>query len=261
MSTNFKFPDFISTYQKVLLSDWPAIAKLIFKHSALLKDGGYREEDFESSPTNVLSERQISDATNGPYSAFFHDKIAAFAKFGRIRMGVHIDNQDSIKDHLSHINKADELTSRQLEHFPPEEITRLQDAFDELVTDHAQQWEGQLFFWQMSITGALRESGLEITEMESDEFSAPEPISELLARYDAVNVTPAKVAYPLNFADYFRLKAYLTILSALSRQHLPNDEKSIDGHMKALKKALSDISKAEAQLRKQQQSEIDELLP
>ncbi|PHQ80526.1 MAG: hypothetical protein COB66_04525 [Coxiella sp. (in: Bacteria)] len=257
MPNDSKFPDFISTYQKVLLSDWSTLAKLIFKHSTKLKDGGYNEEDFNASPTNVLSELQILDAVQGPYSAFFLDKIKAFTVIARLRMAANIDAQDSLKDNITHLDKDLVLDKEQVERFPTDEITKIQEALDALVVSHNQQWEGQLFFWQMSITGSLNNNGLATTELESDEFSAPEPISELLARYDGVNITPPKVDYPLSFADYFRLKAYLLILSALSRQHLPHDAKQIEKFMKLLKQPLNEIEKGEKQLRKQQQTETD----
>jgi hypothetical protein len=260
MTTPQKFPEFISTYQRVLISDWPTMAKLIFKHSCLLKEGGYKEQNFNEDPTNVLSDQQLLDAVQGPYSAFFLSKIKAFSIIARLRMARHIDNEDSLKDNLNPLDKNLELDAKKLADFPKEEVTKIQDAFDELVTDHCQQWEGQLFFWQMSVTGALKSDGLGITEMESDEFASPEPISELLARYDGVNIKPPKVNYPLSFADYFRLKAYLTILSVLSRQHQPHGEKEIEQHMKALKKPLNEIEKQEKDLLKTQESQVAELL-
>lgn len=260
MPTPQKFPEFISTYQRVLISDWPVMAKLIYKHSCLLKNGGYREAQFNQSPTNVLSEQQFLDAVQGPYSAFFIDKIKAFSIIARLRMAVHISNEDNIKDNLHSLDNTLQLDPKKLMDFPKEEISAIQESFDNLVTTHCQQWEGQLFFWQMSITGALKNDGLSVTEMESDEFAAAEPISELLARYDSLSVTPPTVNYPLSFADYFRLKAYLSILSVLSRQHQPHGTKEIEKHMKALKKPLHEIEKQEKELINTQQAEVDKLL-
>lgn len=260
MTNQTKFPEFINTYQRVLISDWPTIAILIFKHSCLLKEGGYNKQQFDASPTNVLSERQIQDALQGPYSAFFINKIKSFAILARLRMATHIDKEDSLKDNLSSLDKALELDPKKLESFPADEVSKLQEEFNGLTNDHCQQWEGQLFFWQMSLTSAMRDSGVSITEMESDEFSECEPVSELLDRYNDLNLTPPKVDYPLSFADYFRLKAFMTIQGALSRMHLPHDTKDIEKHMKALKSALNEIEKKEKELIKEQQIETDELL-
>lgn len=259
MSDIFTFPNMITTYQKVLLSDWSTMAKIIFKHSSLLREGGYKEELFDASPTNVLSNKQIHDSLTGPYSTFFLRNIHAFTIIARLRMALQIAKEDVFNDNISAIAKT-KLEPKHLDKVSSDDMSNMQEAFNELVIKHNQQWEGQLFFWQISITSALKNAGLMITELESDEFVSAEPLSELLARYDGVNITPIKASYPLTFSDYFRLKAYLTILSALSRQQLPHTEKDIEHYMKALKKPLADVHKAEKELNQQQEAETLELI-
>jgi hypothetical protein len=260
MATEAKFPEFINTYQRVLISDYPTIAKLLYKHSCFLKDGGYNEEEFNADPTNVLSEKQIQDAIQGPYSAFFLSKIQVFTIIARLRMAAHIEKEDSLKDNLTTLEKDFEIDPKKLEDFPSDEVTKLQEQFDELVTSQYQQWEGQLFFWQMSLTGAMRESGVAVTEMEADEFAAAEPITEILDHYKDLNLEPPKVSYPLSFADYFRLKAYIAIHSALSRMMQPHTPKDIEKHMKALKKTLQEVEQKEKELAAAQNAETDEFL-
>lgn len=255
----FTFPNMLTTYQKVLLSDWPAMAKIIFKHSSLLREGGYKEEFFNASPTHVLSDKQIHDSLTGPYSTFFLRKIHAFTMIARFRIALQIKKEDVFGDNISPQAKT-KLEPKHLDTFSSDDMSRMQEAFNELVIKHNQQWEGQLFFWQISITSALKNAGLAITELESDEFASAEPLSELLARYDGVNITPVKVSYPLTFSNYFRLKAYLTILSALSRQQLPHTEKDIEHYMKALKKPLTDVHKAEKELNQQHEAETAALI-
>lgn len=260
MTESTHFPDFINTYQRVLLSDWQTMAKLIFKHSALLKHGGYKEQEFNDDPTNVLTEGQITDALQGPYSAFFLMHIKSFSQLAQWRMAAHIDKEDSLKDNLHSLDPELKINPKKLEALGENGIKELEEEFNELVENHCQQWEGQLFFWQMSITGALRSEGLDLAEIESDDFAAPEPVSELREHYQSLNLEPMKVSYPLSFADYFRLKVYLLIHSALSRQHLPHDDKAIQKHVKALKRPLHEIEKAEKNLLNEQQAAITELL-
>lgn len=259
MSNTFTFPSMITTYQKVLLSDWPIMAKIILKHSSLLREGGYKEELSKTSATNVLLDKQIRDAVTGPFSTFFLTKIHAFTLLARIRMALHISKEDLFNDNISPLAKS-KLESKYLEKFSTDDISKIQEAFNDLVLKHNQQWEGQLFFWQISITSALKNAGLSITELESDEFVSAEPLSELLDRYNNLNIAPIKFVQPLTFSDYFRLKAYLTILSALSRQQLPHTDKDIDHYMKALKKPLAEIHKSEKELHQQQEAETSQLI-
>lgn len=260
MIHNTDFPNFISTDQKVLLSDWTVLAKLIFKHASLLKDGGYTEEDFDNSPTKVLSDRQFDDALRGPYSAFFRGKIRAFAIICRLRMAAHTHKQDSIKDNLQSLRPKLQLQSDVSERFGNDELKPYQETLDGLVSHHNQQWEGQLFFWQSSIISGLNEAKLGINDHESDEFNIAEPLSEIFERYQNYNIDLPKVTFPLSFHDYLLLKAKLLILSALSRQHQPHEEKQIQAFITAIKKPLAEIKQAEEALIKTQDKETKEAL-
>ncbi len=260
MATNNDFPHFISTDQKVLLSDWTVMAKLIFKHSALLKDGGYDEEAFNNEPTHILSDQQFDNAFRGPYAAFLRDKIRAFATLCRLRMASHIQNEDSLKDHLNTLHPELQLQADVTEQFDREHIKDAQDKLDTLVADHNQQWEGQLFFWQTSIISALNDAKLGANANDTDEFSAAEPLSELFERYQNYNIDLPKVTFPLSFHDYFMMKAKLMILNALSRQQLPHDNKQIQSFMSKLKKPLAEISNAEMKLLETQRKKTIEAL-
>lgn len=260
MTANNNFPNFISTDQKVLLSDWTVMAKLIFKHSALLKNGGYDEETFNNKPTHVLSDQQLDNAFRGPYAAFLRDKIRAFATICRLRMASHIQQDDSLKDNLNTLHPELQLQPDITEHFDKEQITEVQDKLDVLVIDHNQQWEGQLFFWQTNIISTLNDAKLGANTNDIDEFNAAEPLSELFERYQNYNIDLPKVTFPLSFHDYFMMKAKLMILNALSRQQLPHDEKQIQVFLKVLKKPLNEISKTEAQLLEKQHKETIEAL-
>ena len=156
MTDSTKFPNFITTDQRVLLSDWQTMAKLLFKHSSLLKHGGYNEQEFNDDPTNVLTDQQISDSLQGPYSAFFLSHINAFSHLARWRMAAHIEKEDSLNDNLDSLDKKLKIDPKKIEALGDNGIKELEEHLNELVDNHCQQWEGQLFFWQMSITGALK---------------------------------------------------------------------------------------------------------
>lgn len=252
------FPIFLTTDQRVLLSDWPPLAELILKHSTPLKVGGYQSD---TSPKHtVLSERAIFDAYQGPYHALFKPIIDAYAQLARIRMSLHINSDDNLKENLTRSDTTWAIDQKKLKDLSMDVINSCRDTLESRLTDHNQQWEGQLFLWQMQVTGALREAGLDINSHEGDEFSAPEPLSELLERFMSLAITPPKFTEPLGFAQYFKLKAYLLVVNALSRQHLPHDTKDIEKFMKALKKPLATIEKESQAIATQQQQAIDDVI-
>lgn len=253
------FPIFLTTDQRVLLSDWPPLAELILKHSTPLKAGGYQPD--AASKNSVLSERAIFDAYQGPYHAFFKQIITAYAELARLRMALHIHNDDNLKENLTRPEAAAwPIEEKKIKDLSMDTLNVCRDALESCLIDHSQQWEGQLFLWQMQITGGLREAGLDINSHENNEFSAPEPLSELLERFMGLRITPPKFTEPLGFAQYFKLKAHLLVVSTLSRQHLPHESKDIEKFMKVLKKPLATIEKESQSIATQQQQAVDQAI-
>lgn len=257
MSDSHTFPNFISTYQRVLLSDWKTICKLITKHSTPLKAGGYQEESFNQSPIHVLSDLQLKDALEGPYGYSLTQGIGAYTTVLRVRMATHIQTEDNLKDNFTPLNPDMALDTKAIEKIPADEIIKIQENLGAVINDNNQQIEGQLFFWQMEISNALREAGLTFSELETEEMNAPEPLSELLDRYQAMSITPPKIKIPVDFANYLTLKAYLMILGSLSRQQLSHTPKDIEKFIKALKKPLNNIAKSEGEMRHKQAVALD----
>lgn len=252
--TDKKFPLFMTTDQRVLLSDWPPLARLLEKHSAPLKAGGYQGN--EEGRAEVLSEKAIYDAYQGPYHFLFEQIINAYVELARLRMAIHINHDDNLTENLTHPDTTWPINKNRIKNLSMDDINHCRDELETCLNDHNQQWEGQLFLWQMQITSALRDAGLDINNYENEEFSVPEPLSELLERFTSLNITPPVFTEPLGFAQYFKLKAYLMILGALSRQHLPHETKDIEKFMKELKKPLSTIEKESQSIAAQQQQAL-----
>lgn len=255
--TDKSFPTFMTTDQRVLLSDWPPLAKLITKHSTPLKAGGYNPE---AQTAQVLSELAIFDAYQGPYHHLFKQIISAYSTLARVRMAIQINNDDNLKENLTYPDTTWPINEKAISDLTIDNINRCRDELEDCLSDHNQQWEGQLFLWQMQITGALRDAGIDINSYENDEFSAPEPLSELLERFVSLNVTPPTFTEPLGFAQYFKLKAFLLIMGSLSRQHLPHEPKDIDNYMKAIKKQLQAIEKESKQISDTHETAIKDIM-
>lgn len=249
-----KFPEIITTDTCILISEWPTVAELVRKHSTTLKSGGYSKPD-NPTPLNVLSQKQLKEVLAGPYGPFFRDKLRAYAILARLRMAHNIEEQDNLKDNRTTALDILSLPENALKNISKDTVKSLQSKLDELTTTQNQQIEGNLVQWQFSVIGTLRTANLNPSDAEVDEFSSPEPLSELMDRYTDLNIAPPKTNKILSFADYLKLKAYLMILSALSRQHQSNQPKDIEQYMKPLKKPLSEIQKNETALFKTQGEE------
>jgi hypothetical protein len=250
------FPNFITTDQRILLSDWPPLAESIMLHSLPLKAQIENQIGSQLMLGQVLTDQQIFEAIQGPYSGLYKPVILAFSTLARMRTMLHIKKEDSLNDNMKDTQKAAFPNNKQLEQVTLDDINRYREALEECLANHTQQWNGQCFLWQMQLIGELRHAELDINDHEIEVFNAAEPLSDLFDRFKALSITPPKHTLPLNFSSYFQLKSYLLIVSALSRQHLPHDEKNIASFMKALKKSFSTIKKESDAIAAQQAQTI-----
>ena len=247
------FPDFITTDQRIIVSEWTALSKLIAKHS-LLRDQQVKQNQSDTIDLNtILTDQQIFDAIQGAYHPLFKIYIPVATMIAFHRTHAQIDKEDNLKENLAYLAAGHTVVSM-------DAINHCRDQLNDAIVRHNQQWEGQLFLWQMQLTGALRDSGLQISEHELDEFSAPDSLSQVNTDFLSLNIDPPTYTLPLGFHQYFRLKCYLLVIHALSRQHQPHGAREISAYMKYVKKPLATIESESKKIALEQQSQVDEIM-
>lgn len=250
----------LTTHAKLSLSQWQVLADIIKQHSKR-ENPNETEVATEPSEEQTLSITQINDAVDGPFQAFFNDKISAYARLAQLQFACNLETDDLLKDNIHPNTKPQQFSSRELAQFDTEKIAALQKQLDALCTDHYTQWQQHAQEWIELTLQQLNRIKLELSTLETTELQAVEPISELLERYVALNLDKPKVKKAdMSFRQYLTLKADLAIHSALARQHKPHQQKDIDQYLKQLQKTLNNIYKSEQQLRADQKQDVDETL-
>ncbi len=256
-----KQTDLMGTDARLVISDWHVLAKIIAGHATLIKDLVQGEDEEETSRPNVLSQREIEDAFNGPLQKFFKQKATAYAATARVRLEITMREDENLKGRRAKLNDKDKVPESIVKKTSISDLNKIQTALDQLTSEHNEKWEESRTAWNEHILQRLSECDLSLSEIEVKEFKDPEPISELNDRFVSLNIDLPKInKADMDFSQYLTLKADVTIQSALSRQHLPNAQSDIQRVLKQLKSDFSNIRKQEQQILEEQKTATNEVV-
>jgi hypothetical protein len=240
---------FFSTYARTLISDWPLVKAWIKKHAVSSLKEQHAQSD--GSAPDLLTEDQLYEIIRGPYQELIIHTYSAYAKIVYARQQHKMFNDDTFKD-FSKTNKPT-FTEKQSKQIAALDFKNMQEKLTELFQQHTDQWELIISQWKEEIVKQLQIHSL--TDMEIREFHAFDPLGELINRFKDLNLGMPKLKNnQMNFADFLTLKSYLTVHSALSRQHAPNTMADIQTALKPLKPLFDQIRKQEQQLHEQQRA-------
>lgn len=263
MSTTDDSENFISSYARIILSNFTVIAELIAKHSELIKDKTQREAlDDPLFPRAILSEQQVHDVLDGPYQKFFKNKLTAYAMIARTQTALAMRQEEGFKERFE---KGElpvwNVTQRMLESISSSDLSNIRNQLDELSKEHMEQWEQKVQEWRDHLLQRIQEIGFQLSAIEEKEFYDEEPISELMNRYTDLHLEPPKIKKDeVDFQAYYTFKLYLTLQSALGRQHKPHSPDEIELLIKQFKADLKQMSKEENMLYKTQAADTEKLL-
>ncbi len=253
----------ISTNARIILGEWNVLAALVAKHTTLTKERiqaqSETSEEAAEKP-NILSIRQIEDALNGPYQDFFKQKLSAYSSIYKLQLAITLDQEEAFKNRFS-TGEEKPIPKELLSRFSVADLEKMRKQLDELTTEHNQQWEAFSQQAKDLLKQTIADSRMQLSDIEINEFSLNEPQSELLDRFTVLSITPpkqSKAQHPLTY--YLNLKTYLTLHSALSRQHLPHEKQDIENAMKPLKANFGQTNKLEKQLLLKQFEEAHEIV-
>jgi len=240
---------FIGTHARIVLSDYPVLAKLIMKYSQFVKDQLQSSNKQLHYPTHIINRREIEDAIDGPMSTFFKQKLTAYMALARIHMSLNILQEDTLKNKQSELLDIDKIPESLLKNMSLSDLSKIKQQLDQLTHEHAKVWEQSSKQWTEHTLSCLNNENLSLSTIEIKEFKDLEPISELLDRFTILNIDfPKMQKSDMNFSKYLMLKADIAIHSALSRQHKPHNQPDIQKILNQLKSEFTTIAKQELEI-------------
>ena len=244
---------FFSTYARTLISDWQIVKQWIQQHSiSALKEQHHAEE----TPP-ILNQEQLDEVSSGPYHTLIKNIYAAYAKIIYARQQLKMFTDEAFKDFQESHNSK--LSDKQLEKIKASNLTDMQKALSSSFSEQTKAWETVIEQWQHAILSLI--SQYQITDREREEYTAYDPLSEILDRFKDLNLeVPKPNKKSMNFSTYLHLKTYLLIYSALSRQHMPHSQTDINAALKPLKNILSQIHQQDRELNEKQKSIFDSII-
>lgn len=267
---------FLGTQARILITEWQIVAKLVAAHSITSKEKAITKiEDLESFDIenlenitfstqdelpNILTEKQLQIALQGPYGSFLKEKITAFAKITRLRLEVHLSKDELFKDKRIVISEEEKISPKKISKLNFEKLDQAQQELSILTETHHQEWQEFIEDWTNQLLNFLYKSQLSLTEREMDELKSEDIANELLPRFIEVGVKLPKKYLNMSFYDYLYLKSLLVIQSALSRQHLSHDDNELQQKLKGFKNSFAQMVKQEQQLLEEQKKMTEMLL-
>ena len=256
-------PSLLPTYARVAVSDWGVLGNFIYQHTRWTKDLRTEGEDNADDRPALLTDQNLKDAFEGPYSGFFKQSAQMYATITRIRMAHILKSNDFIKEPKAQLGEdkdqaeKKELPDNLLQSHSIADLDHTQSYLGEMVNYHHDQWLHYLDHWYKCLLQLLTEQGLEFIEMEIDEFKLGDPICEVRERYIDLNIQiPGLQTMGSNFSEYLRLKLDMLVLNSLARRQLPHEQEHIDAMMATCRQYLADVATVEQDLLASQMKEL-----
>ncbi len=256
---------FFGTQARILMTEWKGLAKCIMEHSTPAKDRPVNQlEDLENfdienleninfstadETPNILAEKNIKVALQGPYGAMIQTKMAAYAKIARLRLEIHLSKEEIFKGKRATIPEEQQILLKKVEKLNFTELDEMQNQLDEAVDQHSAEWREFIDEWTNQLLEYLVKVQLAMTDREVNELQEEELCTDLLPRFHELSMKLPQKDYPkMTFSDYLYLKAMLITQSALSRQHLEHADTQIQKKLQGFQADLAKMQEQEQQL-------------
>lgn len=251
---------FTGTYAKNALADWTVIADIIQKKTRWIKET-IQSHQTSLSVSPALSDQQMDDAFNGPFQSFFKLHLTAYANIAKMNTALTLVKEDYFKE-TEHLNeKVFAIPGALLEKTEFSTLKKIRDELDAATKLHDTQWETEIKNWITWLLDFLQKNNIQLSDLELQEFSMNQPLSELHDRFIDLKLNLPKLSKSdFNFQQYFTVKIMLAIQSALNRTQQPHTEKDIEQQLKLLGPILKKIDKTEKALLQTQTQAVTQLV-
>ncbi|MBS0351079.1 MAG: hypothetical protein JSR33_07830 [Proteobacteria bacterium] len=268
---------FLGTQSRILITEWQGLAKIIVAHSVPSQEKVITNiEDLESFDIenlenitfstgdeipNILTEKHLNAALQGPYHGFILDKMRAYAYVARFRLELHLQKEEIFKNKRAVLDQSEQIPAKKLTKLTADQLDQMQSDLDQLTEQHDQQWRELINEWSDQLLSYFQQSQVSLTEREINGMKEEDVAAEILPRFIEIGLKlPEKDYSTLSCADYLYLKTLLTLQSALSRQHQVHELKDIEEKIKKYKTVWGEIEKHEKALLSQQLKTTEEVI-
>lgn len=252
---------FANTYAKMLLADWDILADIAQHTTMWVKDTIQQSSSDPALQSPTFTNIQINDIFNGPFQPFFKPHLKAYATLSRIEAAMHIDKEDFFKESEHLIDKTLGVSESILKKTESSTLRELRQKLDATTKNHFAEWEVLISAWAESLVQALKKNNMKLSDLELQDFTINQPISELNDRFIHLKIKLPKLPQSdFDFYQYFMLKCALAVHSALSRTQQENDADAIKKIMKSLQESLQQINQMEKELVVKQGKAVSELM-
>ncbi|SRR3989339_13119 len=248
---------FISTYSKIIISQYKPLKSLIEMYTRVTSAKANKQE---SSSSQLLSEKQINEILNSPFGQYVQTAMSAYAALNQLASALNLLQDAFFKTQKIDVAKEIILPDH-LKNFPPAQLNTIQKQLDDCVSKHHAEWKTKIAAWQKLFLSSLKQANIALSDIEQKDFLSNDLLPEVLKQFTEFHIVVPKIKFnPVSFKDYFTLKTYLAIHNALARQQLPHTPENVEPILKQLKSVYAAVEKEENEKLKIQKEELNKIV-
>jgi len=254
---------FISTYARVIVTNWPTLNRILFFRTSTIKDQLKQDNATDTpQPPKLLTNERFNDALNGPFSRYLKSFLSAFSVIAHINQQTVQHNDGAFKLPAETTLNNYQLDKNVVKKISNNECEKIAEEISKLMIEADDTWSDYINEQCSILMEALRGLHIELTDTDQQDFLNIYTISELIDRLTDMNIETDinESTQPFDFKEYFKLKCKLAIYSHTSRQHQTPNAKSIHKTIEALEPQLNTISSQEKETVSRYQNKIDDII-
>lgn len=245
------------TTLKILINEWPALREIMAEITTTRKQRQVQNPN--DTLFVLLTDEQVHNAFFGPYHGLVQTLAEAYVLISKLRTHLTISQDENIKGFIK--STQIDLPESIKTDINAASLDKLQYQLDKIAREHFAQWQEQEINWRQQVIMQLTMNEVNLSDLEINELTQPETLSEVLNLFTDLNLEPPKLKTDYyTFSDFLHCKAIICIHSALSRQHKPHSMEEIEKPLKRLKNDFKQINNEQNELLKAVKRDTDGII-
>lgn len=257
---------FVGTYTKVIISNYATLNQILFHRTTTIKDQlinesqSQQENKAEGMPL-VLSNQQLDDALNGPFSSFFKSFLNVFSLIAYLQQQIVQLNDEVFASKNENANNSYHIARDKLKKISINDIEMFEQKVNSFMTKSNDEWSDLVNESSQLLIEGFGRLNMKLTDTDLQELYNLYTASELVNRLNDMKVdcSAQEKSTENHLQNYFTLKCKLTLYSYLGREQQQIDNKHIEKSLTSFSELLASLTKKEKEISKRTQKELQDI--
>ena len=184
---------FVGTYTKVIISNYATLNQILFHRTTTIKDQlinesqSQQENKAEGMPL-VLSNQQLDDALNGPFSSFFKSFLNVFSLIAYLQQQIVQLNDEVFASKNENANNSYHIARDKLKKISINDIEMFEQKVNSFMTKSNDEWSDLVNESSQLLIEGFGRLNMKLTDTDLQELYNLYTASELVNRLNDMKV-------------------------------------------------------------------------